>query len=157
MLPWYNRFILYGMIGWSLEIIFTCIYSLVDGSGDARLLGVSYLWMFPIWAIGFFIADIAQGPLKAAGIPYMLRMWGYVLNCYLIEYGAGALIRYLFGTCPWDYSEARFNVHGLIRLDYMFFWYTAAMFAEWFTSVTRRIRILTKEEYPKCQRCLEFK
>ncbi|MFR6163500.1 MAG: putative ABC transporter permease [Mediterraneibacter gnavus] len=34
--------------------------------------------------------------------------------------------------CPWDYSRAKFNIKGVIRLDYAPLWFTAGLFFEKF-------------------------
>jgi len=41
------RFIIYGFVGWCIEVFWTGLGSLLRG--DRRLKGWSYLWMFPIY------------------------------------------------------------------------------------------------------------
>jgi len=43
----WQRFILYGLLGWITELIWTGLGSLM--TGDLTLSGHSYLWMFPIY------------------------------------------------------------------------------------------------------------
>jgi uncharacterized membrane protein len=62
------RFILYGFLGWILEIIFTGSGSLLRGS--ISLTGYTYLWMFPIYGLAVFLEPIHDGIRKA---PWPIR------------------------------------------------------------------------------------
>ena len=59
----------------------------------------------------------------------MLR--GGIYTCFIFagEYLSGTFLRKL-GACPWDYSHARFNFKGLIRLDYAPLWFGAGLIFE---------------------------
>ena len=41
----------------------------------------------------------------------------YALGFLAVEYLSGRLLRKFVGEAPWDYSHARLNVDGLIRLE----------------------------------------
>ena len=45
------------------------------------------------------------------------------------EYLSGSFLKRC-GCCPWDYSHARYNIRGVIRLDYAPFWFAAGLFFE---------------------------
>lgn len=47
-----------------------------------------------------------------------------------VEYFSGLAIRALVGVCPWDYGKSTFAVDGLIRLDYVPFWYVVGLLFE---------------------------
>lgn len=131
------RFMIYGMIGWAAEIAWTAGYELVSGTrkdplypkvrvkmtGTERwkLTGHTYLWMFPLYGLG----GLAFEPCHA-----LIRDWHWLLRgsvwtaaIFAVEYAFGKLLRGAVGRCPWDYSYARWNVDGLIRLDYAPVWF----------------------------------
>ena len=46
------RFVLYGLLGWAIEIVWTALGSTVGGAQRSwRLAGTTYLWMFPIYGL----------------------------------------------------------------------------------------------------------
>ena len=51
-----KRFLIYGVSGWGLEIMWTGIGSLLRG--DLMLSGFSYLWMFPIYGLARFLEPL---------------------------------------------------------------------------------------------------
>ena len=115
------RFFIYGALGWCIEIIWTAVVGKVNGQQGWRLVGVTYLWMFPIYGL---IAPLYE-PLHDAirGWPLLLRAVLYAAGFMGIEYATGWLLRRLTGVCPWDYTgRARWHLHGLMRLDYAPLW-----------------------------------
>ena len=58
------------------------------------------------------------------------RAAAYAAGFLAVEYASGALLRSTRGSAPWDYSEARLNVNGLIRLDYAAYWAAAGLALE---------------------------
>jgi uncharacterized membrane protein len=52
------------------------------------------------------------------------------LGFFAVEYLFGRLLRNVVGEAPWDYSRARFNLHGLVRLDYLPLWAGAGLALE---------------------------
>ena len=59
----------------------------------------------------------------------MLRGGVYACCIFAGEYMTGTILR-KFEACPWDYSKARLNVNGLIRLDYAPYWFGAGLLFE---------------------------
>ena len=119
------HFIIYGLLGWCLEIIWTGLGSLINR--DVRLTAKTYLWMFPIYGSVVVLEPVHE----------MIRLWSVVergivwmLLCFSIEYLSGWLLRRMLGTVPWDYSRAVLNVQGLIRLDYAPVWFVAGLLFE---------------------------
>jgi len=47
-----TRFLVYGLLGWSLEIFWTGLGSILRG--EWRLVGYTYLWMLPIYGLAVF-------------------------------------------------------------------------------------------------------
>lgn len=121
-----KRVIIYGLLGWCLEIVWTGLGSLI--SGDVRLTAKTYLWMFPIYGLAAVMFEplhdeIRLWPLWARGSIWMLL-------CFSVEYLTGWMLRNTIGAAPWDYSSAFFHIHGLIRLDYAPAWFGAGLLFE---------------------------
>ncbi len=126
------RFTVYGLLGWALEIAWTGLGSLLPPT-DWRLVGRTYLWMFPIYGGG---ALLLEGLVPAiAPLHWLVRgaIWTTVI--FGLEYATGYVLRALTGQCPWDYCRARFSVNGLIRLDYAPAWFALGLAFEQITTV----------------------
>ena len=128
------RFGLYGIVGWCCEIIWTAAGNVADAlvnrrRPDARLTGHTYLWMFLIYGGGGLLFELAHAVVR--GWPLAARGVIYMLGCFAIEYTSGWTIRRAAGTVPWDYSESRWHVHNLIRLDYAPVWFAFGLLLEW--------------------------
>jgi uncharacterized membrane protein len=54
--------------------------------------------------------------------PWAYRATVYGLGFLAVEYASGEVFRRTLGEAPWDYSDARYNLNGLVRLDYFFQW-----------------------------------
>jgi uncharacterized membrane protein len=138
------RFVLYGLVGWCAEIVWTASYDTVAGetraAGDTvarrklsraerlRLTGRTYLWMLPIYGLAAFLFEPVHDRLRP--LPWAARGVVYMAGCFAVEYAAGWLLRRTTGRCPWDYSYARASVHGYIRLDYAPVWFAFGMLLE---------------------------
>jgi hypothetical protein len=62
-----------------------------------------------------------------------------------VEYASGAALVALTGSCPWDYGQSAWSVHGLIRLDYAPFWALCGYLGEPLCSLMRRVRLSAPE------------
>ncbi|MBI4410860.1 MAG: hypothetical protein HY541_00045 [Deltaproteobacteria bacterium] len=98
---------------------------------DPRLMGYSFLWMIPIYALLIFIEPAGR---LLSPLPFYLRGIIYVIALWIVEYTTGFLIKKISGRCPWDYSASRFNLHGYIRWDFFPFWFVFMLSAEWLSS-----------------------
>lgn len=107
-----------------MEILFTGLRSI--NSQNHTLMGNTSIWMFPIYGMASFLSPICK-LLKGKSI--FLR--GSIYTCLIFtgEYLTGTLLR-KFHACPWDYSNSRFQIHGLIRLDYAPYWFGAGLLFE---------------------------
>lgn len=134
------RFILYGAFGWCTEIVWTAFHDaggkiIAGESPNSRLIGRTYLWMFPIYGFGGLLFEVAFSLIS--GWPWVLRGFIYMVGCFAIEYASGWLIQRLTGTVPWDYTQSRWGVHGLIRLDYAPAWFCFGFILEVVTRVAQ--------------------
>jgi hypothetical protein len=67
-------------------------------------------------------------------LPFALRGLIYMGCIFAGEFLTGSLLKRA-DICPWDYSGQRFQVAGIIRLDYAPAWFAAGLFFEriyWF-------------------------
>lgn len=134
----YIRFIIYGLLGWALEIIFTGMGSALRG--DLRLVAVTYLWMFPIYGLAIFMEPVHD---RIRSWPWTLRGIIWVLLIWTIEYSTGGIIRLVTGVSPWDYTgHTRWEIDGLIRLDMAPLWFvTGLLFERVHDLLDRRLRV----------------
>ncbi len=118
------RFIIYGLLGWNMEIVYTGFGSALRG--DMRLEAQTYLWMFPIYGLAVLLERLhdAMRPLH-----WYLRGLVWVLVIWTVEYTTGWTIRSIVGTSPWIYREG-WQVNGLIRLDMAPLWFMAGLLFE---------------------------
>ncbi|MEJ6951081.1 putative ABC transporter permease [Natronospora cellulosivora (SeqCode)] len=120
-----SRFIIYGLIGWCLEIFWTGLGSIIRG--DAKLQGWTYLWMFPIYGMAVFLEPVHN---SIRSWPILLRGGVYTLFIFCIEYICGWILKRTIQVCPWDYSKSPFAIKGYIRLDYAPAWFVAGLLFE---------------------------
>lgn len=122
-----ERFLVYGALGWTMEVLFSGLDACVTRRDVAATASTS-LWMHPIYGSGGLLLErIARSTHRW---PKVLRACGYVPAIYGVEYGAGWLLRRLVGRCPWDYSNSRFHLSGLVRADYAPIWFVVAWLFE---------------------------
>ena len=138
------RFALYGVLGWVAEILWTAAGSTVTGKQKGwGLAGTTYLWMFPIYGLLAPLYEPAHNTLRHR--PWPLRAIVYGAGFLVVEYASGWVIKRIIGGCPWDYTgRARWQLHGLIRLDYYPAWALFGMLLEpvhdFLVRLTPRIR-----------------
>jgi len=111
-------------VGVAMEVAFTSLMEF-SSSGSRRLMGKSYLWMFPIYAL-LYPAFVYLRPVLGRK-PWWARAGLYTAGIFLVEYLTGWGLRLATGACPWDYGNARWAVQGVIRLDYAPLWAGAAL------------------------------
>ncbi|KAM6997535.1 transmembrane protein 229B-like [Tautogolabrus adspersus] len=122
------RLYVYALHGCLCEVVFTALWDGL-GSGDFRLGGHSSLWALPMYAFAIFVIEHLRLRLLARDWPLSARLTAYTLFIYMWEFSWGAGLSML-GACPWDYSGYRFNLGGLVTLEYAAFWALAAFIAE---------------------------
>lgn len=113
-----------GVIGWCIEILFTSLTTVKRE--DLRLKGQTSIWMFPIYGMASSI-ELVYGKIK--NWPAICRGCLYSVGILTGEYVSGSVLKH-FDVCPWDYSDAKLNIRGIIRLDYMPLWMLAGLVFE---------------------------
>lgn len=112
------------MIGWGLEIFWTGLTSF--RRRQMKLEGHSSIWMFPIYGMAACLAPLSR-------LLRHQRLWirglVYAACIFLTEFLTGSLLK-KFNLCPWDYSKARWNIKGVIRLDYAPVWFLTGLLYE---------------------------
>lgn len=107
-----------------MEIIFTSFGAL--RKKDLKLMGNTSIWMFPIYGMASMIGELYP---KLQKYPLLIRGSIYSVGILSFEYLSGSFLK-KHDICPWDYSEAKLNVKGLIRLDYVPLWMAAGLIFE---------------------------
>ncbi len=102
-----KRFIIYGVIGWSIEIVWTGLHSLIFG--DIVMQAYTNLWMFFIYGCAIFLEPLHDIMKKwrwvFRGVLWVIIIWG-------IEYTSGTILLNLLGHYPWYYS-GKFAIDNL--------------------------------------------
>lgn len=111
------RFLIYGFLGLTLEVLYTGLASLLQG--DWSMHGFTFLVMLPIYGLAILLEPVHQRirfhPWWLRGLIYLSLIWG-------IEYLSGWLLSLVLGSCPWAYRD-RLNINS---------WITLRMAPEWF-------------------------
>ncbi len=121
-----THFIAYGILGWSLEVLWTGFFSLLQG--NMQMPAFTYIWMFFVYGSAVWLEPIHDA-LRT--VHWFVRGTVWTLAIFGIEYATGWLLSILLGACPWDYSlTASYHINGLIRLDYIPVWFTVGLLFE---------------------------
>jgi len=118
------RYATFGVIGWCMEILWTGLASFIHR--DYRLVSSTSIWMFFIYGLAVFLEPVCD---IIADLPVVVRGGVYVVLIFAAEYATGRILN-MFSLCPWDYSSAKFNVKGIIRLDYAPVWFFVGLVIE---------------------------
>ena len=119
-----ERTLLLACAGVAAEVLFT---ALTDRSSGRRLLGHSYLWMFPIYALlypGFRLLLPVVGHWA-----WPLRGALYAALILAVELASGLALKAALGEAPWEpgYRGKPRVVAGVMNLDYFPAWALGAL------------------------------
>ncbi|MBR5474117.1 MAG: hypothetical protein IKU83_01770 [Lachnospiraceae bacterium] len=120
-----NNFFKCGLIGWTMELLFSSIRTFTK-THDRRLIGRTSLLMFPIYGAAAVMKPLAK---RLSPKPLLLRGSVYTGLIYAGEYVSGKFLKKR-NMCPWDYSDAKYNIDGVVRLDYAPIWFTLGLVFE---------------------------
>lgn len=117
-----TRFVIYGLLGWCFEVVWSATTEKAWGKQrDWRLVGHTYLWMFPIYGLLAPLGEPVHNLLRTK--VWVVRGIAYLIGIWLVEFATGWLLRRLTGKCPWDYSAFRGNIQGIVTLEYAPVWF----------------------------------
>lgn len=117
-------FFICGLTGWGFECFFTGFKGLL--SKKKTLPCQTSLWMFGIYGLGFLIKPLYN---CIKNISPIIRGTIYTLFIFFTEFITGLFLK-KYNACPWDYSSSKFNIKGVIRLDYAPLWFTIGLIYE---------------------------
>lgn len=129
-LPIVSKLMFYGLIGFFTEVVFTAVWMFIDPKYEAAwtLHGYTSLWSFPMYGISIYIMENMF--LRLHDKHLLIRIIAYVCWTYTWEFTTGMILRQ-FNACPWNYSGyTKYNVNGLITLDYAPLWSLATAACE---------------------------
>ena len=95
---------------------------------DKKLTSNPSIWMFPIYATAIIIEPLCRKLCSRKKGP-AIRGMIYSLCIFATEFCSGAFLKKR-GCCPWDYSKAKFNIKGIVRLDYLPVWFVVGLIYE---------------------------
>lgn len=120
------RYIIYGLLGMNMEIIWTSLSGIRDNSHN--LIGHTSLWMFFIYGLAVLILEPVHNLILDQN--WFFRGCVYTALIFAIEFVAGSALR-LIGVEAWNYTND-LAVLGLIRLDYAPVWFAVGFIFEFF-------------------------
>ena len=114
-------------VGVAAEVAFT---ALTERAGGKRLIGYSYLWMFPVYALLYPGVRLLERVIGSW--PWPARAAAFAAGIMAFELLTGLVLRAALGEAPWEanYRGKRWCVMGLVRLDYFPAWAAAALIFE---------------------------
>jgi hypothetical protein len=130
-LPRLRRALLYGLAGCFGELFFTAWTSLLR---TGRLQPRTSPLMLPIYALIQPLFEPVHQAMRGRMPPWG-RALVYGSGFHAVEFVTGRLFRLVLGQAPWDYSGARWQLDGLIRLDYFPLWAATGLGLEWLHDV----------------------
>jgi uncharacterized membrane protein len=122
------RFAVYGTLGLVVEVVFTGTHEALASRGR-RVRGHTSGWMFPVYGLIQPLFEPAHDAMRGR-LRWPARALLYAGGFLAVEYASGAVYRRVLGAAPWDYSRARSNIHGLVRMDYAIYWAAAGLVLE---------------------------
>lgn len=118
------RYIIYGLLGWNMEIIWTGLSSALQGSRN--LIGHTSIWMFFIYGLAVFLLEPVHNMI--GGLHWFWRGCIWTLFIFCIEFFSGMLLKAM-GIHAWHY-HCTTAILGVIRLDYAPLWFVVGLIFE---------------------------
>lgn len=128
-----NNFIKCGLTGWLLEVIWTGFLSF--RKREKKLTCRTSIWMFPIYGMASGFYPISRYLEKQCAL---IRGIIYTCLIFATEFICGIALK-KHDSCPWDYTKKRFNLKGVIRLDYAPLWFISGLLFEKLTKSKKQL------------------
>lgn len=119
-----RNFTVCGLTGWCWECFWTGLSS-AHGK-DKSMTCKTSLWMFPIYGMAALLKPIRK---ILGSCSTFIRGTVYTALIFAAEYFSGCFLK-RHKACPWDYSKAKLNFKGVIRLDYAPAWFLLSLLFE---------------------------
>ena len=119
-----TRFATYGLLGWSIEILWTGLSTITSGS--LNLIGHTSIWMFFVYGSAAIAFERAYS--KISHFNWYVRGIIWTILIFAVEFSSGMLLR-LFGIEAWYYN-CPLSICGVIRLDYAPAWFVVGIMFE---------------------------
>ena len=113
-----SDFVKCGILGWCIEIIWTAFHGIK--SKNNKFIGYTSIIMFPIYGLASVIKPISL-KLKKMKMPTIIRGIVYSIGIFMVELITGSILKKT-NNCPWDYSDKKYKINGVIRIDYAPLW-----------------------------------
>ena len=128
--PWLRLFF-YGMLGFMYEIVFTSLCDFVYSNfTDFKFKGYSSLWSFFIYGTCSFCGEQVYFYTRKR-FSRFLRGLIYIQMAFTWEFFGGLALKQI-SACTWDYTHFKYDVMGLIALEYAPLWFCSGLFQEFF-------------------------
>ena len=125
VLQFIKNFFVCGALGWCMECFWTGMDA-IRCHKDKTLRCQTSVWMFPIYGMAAFIPSVYKHIKSKSALFRSIVYASAIFGC---EYTSGLLLK-RHNACPWDYSKAKLNYKGVIRLDYAPCWAAAGLLFE---------------------------
>ena len=113
-----------GIAGWCMEFVWTSIMGIKNH--DRKMMGKTSIWMFPIYGLGTVIKPLSS---KLRKFNMIFRGFIYMAGIYFVEFISGTILQ-RNNCCPWNYNKCKYNIRGVVRLDYAPLWFVAGLLLE---------------------------
>lgn len=123
------RAYLYALQGYFIEITFTAFYDLIEGTGNLKLRGYTSVWSLFIYSVASLVMERINAFLQPRGVPLLVRAAAHALWMYAWEFTTGCMLSRV-DACLWDYKNYRYNIAGLVTLEYAPLWFLLGVIFE---------------------------
>lgn len=120
------RLYLYALHGYLIEVTFTAVWDLLV-FGSLELRGFSSVWSLAIYSISCIAMEKINSLMQRRGL--LARALAHTCWIYAWEFTTGSVLRAM-GSCPWDYRDFRYNISGLVTLEYAPLWFLCGLLFE---------------------------
>ena len=121
-----SDFVKCGILGWCIEIVWTAFNGIK--SENNKFIGHTSIIMFPIYGLASVIKPLSKN-LKNKKIPTVIRGTIYTIGIFTVELITGSILKKT-NNCPWDYSDKKYNINGVVRIDYAPLWFVVGLLFE---------------------------
>lgn len=110
----FYSFIIYALIGWTLEVVFHMFTK-------KKFINRGFLYgpLCPIYGVSAVFFIVFLTPIKNNSI---LIFIGGALVASIVEFITGYVMEMLFNAKWWDYTDEKFNIKGYICLRFSAIW-----------------------------------